>query len=215
MERKIEIPAWEKLENVVNALLIAKAQGEHIYCDFNGHELHSDDISMDSAYMKVMGCTKAEYDHGMKKMREDFEKQLEIARQKAQENIPNCIARGRALIFPERYDEWEKCVNSIDTSLWSYLELNSALEIMEALENGVSIEEAATMFKAQENSAIFALFIRNVIFTFSNRGPEFWEATAYGELSPESKLLIEAKKQENIQLAQLNQLNSESTGRHN
>ena len=39
-----------------------------------------------------------------------------------------------------------------------------------------------------------------MIFSFSSRGPEFWEATAYGEISPENRELLEAKKQENEEL---------------
>lgn len=214
MERKIKISIGENLESAVYTLLAAKARGEHVYCDFNGHELHSDTVSMDSAYMEVMGCTKAEHEQHMKEWHENYEKEQKIAEQKAQENIPNWIARGQALIFPERYEEWEKCVKIRATDLYHGLELDSALEIMQALENGVSMEDASKMLDGQGHSGMSASLVRNILFTFSSKGPEFWEATAYGEISPKNKQLLEAKKQENIQLAQLNETKSETTGKH-
>lgn len=75
MERKIEINPGEELESAVHTLLEAKARGEHVYCDFNGHELHSDSVTMDSAYIEVLGCTKAEWDQKEKEMLENFEKE--------------------------------------------------------------------------------------------------------------------------------------------
>ena len=62
MEREIRIMPGNNLESAVYTLLAAKARGEHVYCDFNGHKLHSDTVSMDSAYMEVMGHTKAEHE---------------------------------------------------------------------------------------------------------------------------------------------------------
>ncbi len=84
MERKIEINPGEELESAVHTLLEAKARGEHVYCDFNGHELHSDSVTMDSAYIEVLGCTKAEWDQKEKEMHENFEKE-EKARKNREE----------------------------------------------------------------------------------------------------------------------------------
>lgn len=81
--------------------------------------------------------------------------------------------------------------------------LESALEIMTALENGDSIEEAKQMLDKQGHSGMSASIVRNILFTFSSKGPEFWEATAYGDISPENKKILEEKKQENAQLMQI------------
>lgn len=124
---------------------------------------------------------------------------------RAKANIPNLIEKGQALIFPERYAEWENCVVDSASGLYHGMELDSALEIMTALENGASMEEAEQMLDKQGHSGMSASIVRNILFTFSSKGPEFWEATAYGEISEENKKILEAKKQENIQLAQSNQ----------
>ena len=90
------------------------------------------------------------------------------------------------------------------SDLYHGLELDNALEIMTALENGASMEEAKQMLDKQGHSEMSASIVRNILFAFSSKGPEFWEATTYGEISPENKQILEAKKQENAQLIQAN-----------
>ena len=68
MEREIEIQPDNDLDSTINTLLAARARGEHVYCDFNGHILHSDNISIDSAYIEVTGSTKTEYEKKFTKM---------------------------------------------------------------------------------------------------------------------------------------------------
>lgn len=200
MEREIKIHAGDNLESAVYTLLAARERGEHVYCKFNGVILHSDTVSMDSAFMAVIGCTKAEYDQRRKEWKENYEREEKIAKQ----NIPSWIKKGQALIFPERYAEWEKCVQVNATDLYHGRVLDAALEIMTALENGATMEEAKQIFDKQEHSGMSTSIVRNILFSFSSKGPEFWEATAYGKISEENKQLIEAKKQENIQLKQNN-----------
>lgn len=214
MEREIEVLGGSTLESVVYTLLAAKSRGEHVYCIFNGHKLHSDSVSMDSAYMEVCGYTKAEHDHKMNEWQENYKKQEEIAKQRAKENIPSWIKKGQELIFPERYEEWEKCVQARANDLYHGLELDSALEIMQALENGASMEEASKILYNQGHSGMSASLVRNILFSFSSRGPEFWEATAYGEISPENKKILEDKKQENMKLAQINVSKTDDTKKH-
>ena len=58
MEKKNRNYARGRLENVVNILLATKERDEYINCDFEGHESHSDNITMDFAYIEVLGYTK-------------------------------------------------------------------------------------------------------------------------------------------------------------
>lgn len=203
MERKIKFSIGENLESAVYTLLAAKARGEKVYGEFNGHILHSETVSMDSAYMEVLGYTKAEHDKQMEEWRENYKKEEKLAKQRAIQNIPEWIAKGQALIYPERYEEWEKCVNACVTGLYHGLELDPALEIMEAVENGTTIEEASKILNNQGHSGCSEFIVRNIIFLFSSKGPEFYEATAHGKISKENQAIIEAKKQENKELAQI------------
>lgn len=141
-----------------------------------------------------------------------MEKEEKLGWQGAIQHIPEWIEKGQALIYPERYEEWEKCVNARATDLYCGLELDAALEIMQAVENGTTIEEASEILNNQRHSGRSFSLTRNIIFSFSSKGPEFWEATASGEISPETKAVLEAKKQENIQLAQAHA--EKDVGRH-
>lgn len=60
---------------MVYTLLAAKARKECAYCVFAGHVLHSDNVTMDSAYMEVKGCTKAEYDKTLKELHKQYWKE--------------------------------------------------------------------------------------------------------------------------------------------
>lgn len=50
------------LEAAVNQLLRFKEDGLKVSGTFNGVILYSDTVTMDSAYLKVVGMTKAEFD---------------------------------------------------------------------------------------------------------------------------------------------------------
>ena len=50
------------LDNYIEALLYFKERGEKVYWNFNGHILHSENITHDSAYMEVMGEINEESD---------------------------------------------------------------------------------------------------------------------------------------------------------
>ena len=69
MEREMTIEEVRKicgesfrnhLDNYVQALLYFKANGERVYWDFNGHILHSENITPDLAYIEVTGKPKPE-----------------------------------------------------------------------------------------------------------------------------------------------------------
>ncbi len=119
--------------------------------------------------------------------------------------ILNRIEKGKALIFPEKYVKWEKSVVISSLSMSHGSEIDDALEIMTALENGASMEEAAKLLEKKNHSGPGYHAVRRVVLEFSSKGPDFWEATAlYIDLSSSEKQMLEAKRQENEQLIQAN-----------
>lgn len=119
--------------------------------------------------------------------------------------ILNRIEKGETLIFPEKYVEWEERVVISSLGIYQGSDIDDALEIMTALENGASMEEAAKLLEKQNHSGSGYHTVRRIILEFSSKGPEFWEATApYIEMSSSEKQMLEAKKQENEQLIQAN-----------
>ena len=79
-ERKIDLMPGDNIESAVYTLLAAKARGQHVYCVFNGNVLHSDNVTMDSAYKEVLGCTKEEYN----KLMEEWLKEREQAKKESE-----------------------------------------------------------------------------------------------------------------------------------
>ena len=80
MEKEIEIPFGTSIDEAVEILLKKKAEGEKVFCVFNRHTLHSEDVTLDSAYLEVLGYTKAEYDNIMKRRREEYLRSEKIAK---------------------------------------------------------------------------------------------------------------------------------------
>ena len=56
------VPFLRELDNAVEYLIGCRQRGENVYYDFNGHRLYSCDVTIDSAYMDVLGVTKEEDD---------------------------------------------------------------------------------------------------------------------------------------------------------
>ena len=200
--RKIEFYG-STLEECVNALLKFQNRGESVVVDFNGHQLYSCDVTMDSAYLEVCGKTKAEFDKAQEEWRENYRREQEEAKAKAEAKIPEWIKRGERFIYPERAEEWKKCVEARASDLYHGMDLDAAIEIMEKLESGATLDEAKELLDSQDHSGASYGMVRNIIFSFAKQGPKFLEHTAYGEISPENKMVIADKKKENAELEAL------------
>lgn len=194
--RKIEFYG-STLEECVNALLKFKSRGESVFVDFNGHKLYSCDITMDGAYQEVLGKTKAEFDKAQEEWQKEYEERTARKEAEAKAKIPTWIKKGETFIYPERMEEWTQCVEARASDLYHGMDLDAAIEIMEKLENGASLDEAKELLDSQDHSGTSYEMVRNIIFSFSKQGPEFWEHTAYGEISPEARQAIKDKKREN------------------
>ena len=194
--RKIEFYG-STLEECVNALLKFKSRGESVFVDFNGHKLYSCDITMDGAYQEVLGKTKAEFDKAQEEWQKEYEERTARKEAEAKAKIPTWIKKGEAFIYPERMEEWTQCVEARASDLYHGRDLDDAIEIMEKLENGASLDEAKELLDSQDHSGTSYEMVRNIIFSFSKQGPEFWEHTAYGEISPKARQAIKDKKREN------------------
>lgn len=59
---KIQFALGGTIDQAVDELLRYKQQGKLAYGKFNGVTLHSDTVTTDSAYQKIVGMTKTEFD---------------------------------------------------------------------------------------------------------------------------------------------------------
>ena len=72
MESEIRLLPGSDLDSAIKSLQAAEARGEHVFCRFNGHILHSEGITEDSAYIEVLGCTKEEHNKLVEELMEKY-----------------------------------------------------------------------------------------------------------------------------------------------
>ena len=170
--------AWgERLDDVVKILLEAKKNGDHRFAEFSGFILDSDTITWDSAYELITGLTRDEYIN--KEKQSKFEKEIieNVEKQLAYYERPNWIERGKAIINPERQEDWEEHVNNSVKGLFHGKDISKALDIMEALEEGKPINEVLKEFESiEKESYLLRSDIDDAVFMYSKRGPEYKEA---------------------------------------
>lgn len=85
MEREINV-YFRDIDEAVYYLLAAKAKGDHVYCNYDGHILHSDTVTLDGAYKEIIGRTKAEQEEIIRKSIEENRRRREREAQKEQEH---------------------------------------------------------------------------------------------------------------------------------
>ena len=178
---EIRICAGESLSDAVEKLLKAKEEGRHVYCTFNGYTLDSDTVTLDSAYIEILGCTKKEHEERMAREIEESKKRREIAEQKAIKKIPKQINRGKKLMYSFRHDEWKELVEADATGMYTGLLTEDMLTIMEAIEDEKPVEDIVKIFDEQGHSGWSASIARNAVMRFSKNGYPFYKATHYGE----------------------------------
>ena len=195
---------FSKLDECVKALLKYKKRGKSVYTEFKGYKLYSCDVTMDSAYQEVTGYkSKAECDKIKQELIKKIDEEDKNEKMEASEKIPYWIRRGQKFIYTERGEEWERYVKTRAKGIYNGMDLDAVLELMEGLENGESIEKVKEIFYNQNHSGSSEELVRNAIFKFSKRGPEFYESTATEKISEGDQEVIENKKRENAELENL------------
>jgi hypothetical protein len=107
--RKIEIfggnieSCWKELVETADKC------GEDLIIDFNDSYIKSTD-TLDDAYLRITGKTKAQFDEDERKWREEYRKREEEFKAKIPELTDRYRKAARGLILKETYDEWDKIV---------------------------------------------------------------------------------------------------------
>lgn len=162
------------LEEAVEKLIEYNIFGEHVYGMFNGHKLESDNISLDKAYIEVVGCTYGEFTE--RQMRNHYEYEKHKKEHKA--NIPfltaEWITKGHLILDEKYWERWEKIVPIRLDDLYEGMELGNCLEIIKALNNGFDIEEASNIIRSQDHSGMSFSLVRSMVKEFCDRGNEFY-----------------------------------------
>ena len=178
--KKVEI--WGAL-NLDDALKMVKEEAAKLGCvcwaEFNMETIYSTD-SIDDAYKKVCGCTKAEHDERERKEREEWERQ----EQEHKANIPTLVEKyrkeARGLVLEDKLDYWDKCVPIRLDDLYQGMELGCTLDIIrimrdDALTTEQKMEKAKDMFYHQGHSGMSASLMFSMLRAFCPDGEKLVE----------------------------------------
>ena len=179
---KIEI--YGNLEDVVRELLKYKEIGIDVYCDFNKHKLYSRNVTLDSAYLEVTGYTYQEFLRRKRESIEKWRKEQEEEKERNKAKKPEWIKRGRKLIDEALWSEWERCIDIRINDLYNGMEVECALQIMEAYENNTPIEEISKQIESQGHSGASYGMLKSIIINFYRRGNELFQKLSEFEETP-------------------------------
>lgn len=179
--KEIEVYPGESIDRVWKKLLKESAECEDTcFCNFNGHEILSTD-TLDDAYMKLMGKTKAEYDKEM----QDWQDEYERKEKEHKDNIPNLIPgyreKARGVILEDQYEHWDKIVPIRLGDLYHGMELDCTLDLCkimrdESLPYDDRIRKAYNAFMEQGHSGMSAGLVASMLRAFCPHGEDLADA---------------------------------------
>ena len=171
--REIQLGAGSSIDSAIKELQNHKEHNELVFGMFNGHKLYSDIDDLDSAYKKITGKTKAEFDAKRKAESDRYEEE----NRKHKESIPQLtkewIGKGNVILDEEYRELWAKCVPIRLDDLYQGMELKMCLDLVLELNNGCSLDEAKTIIENQGHSGMSFGLVCSMVKSFCDRGSEF------------------------------------------
>lgn len=168
-----EIEFYGTLDRAVEKLQQLHQEGEKACIWFNEVMLYSDTVTLDGAYMAVMGKTKAEFeqerDECYKKM---FEEEAEWKK-----TVPNVIDKyideGHTVLDEKHWADWDKYVPIWVNDIYRGENLGAALEIIKALNVGCDFKAAQQILDRQFHSGTSEAVVLSTVDSFCDRGRDF------------------------------------------
>lgn len=161
------------IEDAIQLLNQYKEKGELVFGVFNGQKLFSDKDDVDSAYLKITGRTKAQFDE---EERIGHEKYLE-EKKKHEETIPkqtkHWISKARGILRKKYRSKWNRCVPIRLNDLYRGYELGACLEIVKDLNSRSNFESAKQIIENQGHSGMSYGLVCSMVKSFCDRGNEF------------------------------------------
>ena len=135
-----------QLSKVVEELVELNKKGKLISTNFNGVTLYSDTVTMDDAYVSILGKTKKEFDDAGKQRIEKAKREQEEYEKTIPELVKVWVEEGKKVLSKDKWDLWEEIVPIRFKNLYRGMELRCCLDIVKVLNNG-TLEEAKTLIE--------------------------------------------------------------------
>ena len=154
--------------------------GEVCYGKFNDKEIRSTD-SLDDAYKKIMGKTKAEFDKEMQDWRDDYKRQEEEHKANIPGLVPSYCDRARGVILEDQYEHWDKIVPIRLGDLYHGMELDCTLDLCkimrdESMPYDKRLRKAYDTFMGQGHSGMSASLVASMLRAFCPDGNDLADA---------------------------------------
>lgn len=167
--RKIEFG----LGDISSAMKELKRHKDLVCGSFNGEMLYSDIDDIDSAYKKITGKTKAEFDADREKEHLEYEERKRKHKEAIPELTKEWIEKGKAILAEKYHETWEKCVPIRLSDLYEGMELGATLDIVKELNVGCELQTAKEIIEGQEHSGMSFGLVCSMVKSFCDRGEEF------------------------------------------
>lgn len=189
--------------------LSRKKNGVPVSMVFNKHVIRSD-MSEDEIFLEVLGRVKNPDDLLARELAEQRRNEMLT---KAEAETPKRIMAGNVLAYTEKQQEWKEFVNSGARDLYFGLNLDFTIKIMINLDNGVGFEKVDELIsQAYLDDGVDPAFTLETIFSFSKKGPEFyeWKIKNTSLINKDDKVKIAKQKLENAKMELHDLENSEN-----
>jgi len=140
--------------------------------DFNGKMLYSDIDTIDSAYLKITGVSYEQFQIDRQKEYQEYDRKEKEHKAAIPELSKEWIERGHAILEPDKWDYWDRCVPVRLGDLYHGMELGCCLDIINILKCG-DLEAAKQELSSQGHSGMSHGLVCGMVAAFYDKGQEF------------------------------------------
>ena len=179
--KKIEFYAGMDITDAWKLLLKESAECEDTCCgNFNGKEIYSTD-TLDEAYLKVVGKTKAEHDKAMQDWCDEYDRKEKEHKDNISNLVPGYCEKARGVILEDQYEYWDEIVPVRLGDLYHGMELDCTLDLCkimrdESLSYDERLRKAYDAFMNQGHSGMSAGLVASMLRVFCPDGEDLADA---------------------------------------
>lgn len=170
--KELKLKLSTTVEQAVNLLIEYRDAGELVMCDFNGFKLYSDTVTMDNAYLTIVGKTKDEFDI----QQGNFAKRMEEEDRKHKEEAPKLIEKytqiGKELLDESKHKLWSDIVPVRVNDIYKGWDLKQFLDLVPLI-NDKKYNEAKYLLENQDHSGMSYSLVCSMIHDLTLNGAEF------------------------------------------
>jgi len=171
--KEINFSCGNTIEDAVKELLDYNSKGELVSGSFNGTILYSDTVTMDKAYMKLTGKTKAQFDEASQDRMDEYAKQEKEHEARIHSLTIVWMEKGREVLTQDKWEFWDEIVPIRLGDLYQGMELGNCLDIVKILNNNGTLDEAREKIESQNHSGMSFGLVCSMIKEFCSKGEEF------------------------------------------